>query len=85
MRKLHQICLLIAFVCLATGVARGQSFRVQCPTSTITHPDTTATQIVNSSEPAYNGPTVLASGTKGYLAPSSNVNVSRTRRWKRDT
>ena len=74
MRKLHQICLLIAFVCLATGVARAQSFRVQCPTSTITHPDNTATQIVNSSEPAYNGPTVLASGAKGYLAPSSNVN-----------
>ncbi len=38
MRKMHHIGLLIAFVCLATGVARAQSFRVQCPTSTITHP-----------------------------------------------
>jgi len=70
MRKLHHIGLLIALVCLATGVARGQSFRVQCPDHTITHP----TAANNNSEPAYTGPTVLASGTKGYLAPSSNVN-----------
>jgi len=69
MRKLHHIGLLIALVCLATGVARAQSFRVQCPTSTITHPAAN-----NDSEPAYTGPTVLASGGKGYLAPSSNVN-----------
>jgi FtsP/CotA-like multicopper oxidase with cupredoxin domain len=69
MRKLHQIGLLIAFISLATGVARAQSFRVQCPTSTITHPAAN-----NDSEPAYTGPTVLASGAKGYLAPRSNVN-----------
>jgi FtsP/CotA-like multicopper oxidase with cupredoxin domain len=69
MRKLHHIGLLIALVCLATGVARAQSFRVQCPTSTITHPAAN-----NDSEPAYTGPTLLASGGKGYLAPSSNVN-----------
>jgi FtsP/CotA-like multicopper oxidase with cupredoxin domain len=69
MRKLHHIGLLIALVCLATGVARAQSFRVQCPTSTITHPAAN-----NDSEPAYTGPTVLASGAKGYLAPSSKVN-----------
>ena len=69
MRKLHHIGLLIALVCLATGVARAQSFRVQCPTSTITHPAAN-----NDSEPAYTGPTVLATGTKGFLAPSSNVN-----------
>ena len=70
MKKLHHIGLLIALVCLATGVARGQSFRVQCPTSTLTHP----VAANNNLEPAYTGPTVLASGTKGYLAPSSNVN-----------
>src|SRR6267378_3510707 len=70
MRKLHHIGLLIALVCLATGVARGQSFRVQCPTSTLTHP----VAANNNLEPAYTGPTVLASGNKGYLAPSSNVN-----------
>jgi len=43
--------------------AFGQSFRVQCPTSTITHPDTTPTQLVNSSEPAYTKPTYPASST----------------------
>jgi len=68
MRKLHHIGLLIAFVCLATGVARGQSFRVQCPTSTITHP----TAANNNSEPAYNGPTY--SSTSGYPAAPTNVN-----------
>jgi len=49
MRKLHQIGLLIAFISLATGVAKGQSFRVQCPDSTITHPAATT-------EPPYTGP-----------------------------
>jgi FtsP/CotA-like multicopper oxidase with cupredoxin domain len=68
MRKLHQICLLIAFVCLATGVARGQSFRVQCPTSTITHP----VAANNNSEPAYTGPTYT--GTTGFPAAPARVN-----------
>ena len=64
--------------------AYAQSFRVQCPTSTITHPDPKATG-VNNSEPAYNGPTLLApvavttdpnTGKQvgGYLAPAANVN-----------
>src|SRR6202171_2892301 len=35
--------------------ARAQSFRVQCPTSTITHPSSTLHD--NNSEPAYVGPT----------------------------
>src|SRR5882757_3919689 len=68
MRKLRQIGLLIAFVCLTTGVARAQSFRVQCPTSTITHPVATN----NNSEPAYAGPTY--SGTTGYPAAPARVN-----------
>src|SRR5437588_12881949 len=68
MRKLHQIGLLIAFVCLATGVVSAQSFRVQCPTSTITH----QTAANNNSEPAYNGPTY--SSTSGYPAAPTNVN-----------
>src|SRR5882762_1405583 len=71
MRKLHQIGLLIVFVCLTTGVARAQSFRVQCPTSTITHP---AAIHDNNSEPAYSGPTTLTTGGAKYLAPSANVN-----------
>src|ERR1700687_5271838 len=66
--------------------ARAQSFRVQCPTSTITHPDPAK----NNTEPAYTAPTQLTcsvtggcagsgasnAGTSnaGYLTPSSNVN-----------
>src|SRR5256886_8577246 len=69
MRKLHQICLLIAFVCLATGVARAQSFRVQCPTATITHP--TATN--NNSEPAYTAPT-FTSGQTYVTSNAGHVN-----------
>jgi FtsP/CotA-like multicopper oxidase with cupredoxin domain len=55
-----------------------QSFRVQCPTSTITHPTApTSTQ----GEPVYNGPTVFttagstAANPGGYLIPTpSSVN-----------
>ncbi len=68
MRKLHQICLLIAFVCLATGVARAQSFRVQCPASTITHP----VAANNDAEPAYTGPSYT--GTSGFPAAPAKVN-----------
>jgi hypothetical protein len=55
--------------------AMAQSFRVECPASTITHP----VAANNNSEPAYNGPTVFTtkpiSGTSGgYSVPSSNVN-----------
>jgi hypothetical protein len=52
-----------------------QSFRVQCPTSTITHPIAAN----NNAEPAYAGPTqfgtVPISGkTGGYVTPTANVN-----------
>jgi len=66
--------------------AGAQSFRVQCPTSTITHPDPTK----NNGEPVYAGPTGFAcsvpggcagsgasnAGTSnaGWLTPSTNVN-----------
>ena len=63
--------------------APAASFRVQCPPSTITHPDPKNAGI-NSSEPAYTAPTQLTcsvangcGGTKGnvgYLVPSKNVN-----------
>ncbi|HKC17119.1 MAG TPA: multicopper oxidase family protein [Steroidobacteraceae bacterium] len=49
--------------------AAAQSFRVQCPGSTITHPSAD-----NNSEPAYTGPTVQALNAAGYLAPTGNVN-----------
>jgi len=51
--------------------ANAQSFRVQCPTSTITHPS--ALTNVNG-EPAYTGPTTQTPGAKGYLTPTANVN-----------
>jgi hypothetical protein len=41
-----------------------QSFRVQCPTSTLTHPDPGNTG-VNNAEPAYNGPTQFTRPTTG--------------------
>jgi FtsP/CotA-like multicopper oxidase with cupredoxin domain len=53
-----------------TQAARAQSFRVQCPTSTITHPNAAN----NNSEPAYTGPTVFTTNSQGYLTPSSNIN-----------
>jgi FtsP/CotA-like multicopper oxidase with cupredoxin domain len=51
--------------------AAAQSFRVQCPTSTITHPSNLAD--VNA-EPAYTGPTTQAVNSQGFLAPTGNVN-----------
>ena len=50
--------------------AGAQSFQVQCPTSTITHP----VAANNNAEPSYLGPTTFAAGPNGYLTPSANVN-----------
>ena len=65
-RKLSLLPLLVS---LAT-IAGAQSFRVQCPASTITHPNPAN----NNSEPAYNGPTTLTLGPNGFYVPSANVN-----------
>jgi FtsP/CotA-like multicopper oxidase with cupredoxin domain len=67
MRKLCEI-LLPMVLFLAPLTAGAQSFRVQCPTSTISHP----VAANNDSEPAYTGPTY--SGTTGYPAAPANVN-----------
>src|ERR1700676_4814385 len=48
--------IVVLLLSLAALPAMGQSFRVQCPTSTITHPDPADTA-KNSTEPAYTGPT----------------------------
>ena len=74
MRKSLQVWLPIFLLCLAVGVD-AQSFRVQCPTSTITHPDPNDSG-VNSSEPAYTGPTVFGLDPKGggFQVPTANVN-----------
>jgi FtsP/CotA-like multicopper oxidase with cupredoxin domain len=55
-------------ISLAAGAASAQSFRVQCPTSTVTHP----TAANNNSEPAYAGPTYT--GTSGFPATPAHVN-----------
>src|SRR5450759_4185878 len=67
---------LVVLVTVAATSASAQSFRVQCPTTTITHPSALNN---NNAEPAYTGPTVLAVdlaavASKNYLAPTSNVN-----------
>ena len=61
---------------IASGLASAQSFRVQCPTSTITHPSSLTN---TSAEPTYHGPTQFktqpVSGTTGgYLVPAGSVN-----------
>src|SRR5260370_2011347 len=69
MRKPYRVWMPILLVCFATVAASAQSFRVQCPTNTITHPDTTPTQLVNSAEPTYSGPTSLVMGPSAFLIP----------------
>jgi Multicopper oxidase len=67
----------VGLLCAFALPAMAQSFRVQCPQSTITHPSNLND---NNVEPGYTGPTTLtavaptAKGDGGYLAPSKNVN-----------
>ena len=68
MRKSYQVWLPILLVCFATVAASAQSFRVQCPTSTKTHPNAAN----NNSEPTFVGPTYT--GTNGYPSAPANVN-----------
>jgi FtsP/CotA-like multicopper oxidase with cupredoxin domain len=60
--------LVLALIGIAMLPAAAQSFRVQCPTTTITHPTAADT------EPAYAQVTTLATGANGYLVPTANVN-----------
>jgi len=68
MKKLCQVLLILLFVCLVPIAVNAQSFRVQCPNSTITHP----VAANNNSEPPYAGPTYT--GTNGYGTAPANVN-----------
>src|SRR5690242_6127805 len=70
MRKMSPLFFSLVLVVIMTVAASGQSFQVQCPTSTITHPNAAN----NNSEPDYAGPTVFSPGTKGYLEPTGTVN-----------
>ncbi len=68
LKKLHRIWQSTAMLCIAAMAVNAQSFRVQCPPSTITHPNANT----NNSEPTYVGPTYA--GTSGYPSAPSNVN-----------
>jgi FtsP/CotA-like multicopper oxidase with cupredoxin domain len=73
--RLFRCALATLLLCGLALPAAAQSFRVQCPTSTITHP----VAANNNAEPAYTGPTVLANNNSsvpaaGYMAPVANVN-----------
>ncbi len=83
LRMQHRLWLSLALFCLGAMVANAQSFRVQCPASTITHPanatNTCGAAGINNCEPPYNGPTVfgtqpVAGTSGGYVVPQSNVN-----------
>jgi len=79
-RNFGTLGLLVVLVCVAALSANAQSFRVQCPTSTITHP----TAASNNAEPPYSGATHFtctvangcggSAGNAGYLVPNSSVN-----------
>jgi FtsP/CotA-like multicopper oxidase with cupredoxin domain len=65
---------LFASVLMISGAAlpaTAQSFRVQCPTSTITHPSTLTN---TSTEPNYTAPTAFTTGPNGFQVPTANVN-----------
>jgi len=71
----------VVLVLAAALPANAQSFRVQCPTSTITHPAVNPNSPTqdNNSEPSYLGPTTFTNTNpttpaNGYLLPSANVN-----------
>ncbi len=71
MNKLRLHYLSLVLLMTAATMASAQSFQVQCPTSTITHP---ASLHDNNAEPDYTGPTSLSLGAKGYFEPTANVN-----------
>ena len=69
-RKLEITCILLLVFCVAALPAAAQSFRAQCPPSTITHPGD------NNAEPAYNGPTQFTrptTGTQQWVVPTSGT------------
>ena len=70
MKKLSPLYFSLGLIMFATVTARGQSFQVQCPTSTITHP----VEANNNSEPNYIGATSFTTGSDGYQVPGANVN-----------
>ena len=73
MKKQSPLCFSILVMMFATVAASGQSFQVQCPVSTLTHPDSTSTG-VNNAELAFKGATTFTTGAGQYQTPTGNVN-----------
>ncbi len=77
LKKLDRLYLIAGLMCVAALAANAQSFRVQCPTSTITHPILPICSTnplapgCNNSEPAYLGPTVFAPCTPNQIIPGT--------------
>ena len=78
MRKSYQVWISMLIIAFAAVGASAQSFRVQCPTFTITHPLSGANcgtnptaPGCNNSEPAYNGPTQFSPPTLGLPGGTS--------------
>ena len=87
MRKSYQVWISTLIVAFTAVAASPQSFRVQCPTSTITHPlagtncgKNPTNPGCNNTEPAYTGPTQFATAlapteagvtSGGFLTPVS--------------
>lgn len=70
--KMRAAWFLLTMILMAGLIASAQSFKVQCPTSTITHPSNLTN--VNA-EPAYTGPTTYTTDPQGgYEVPASKVN-----------
>ena len=67
-RKLGTTVILLVLIFVAALPAAAQSFRVQCPDHTITHPSAAK----NNSEPPYVGPTYT--GLNGYPSAPAHVN-----------
>jgi len=76
MRNTCRFWLPLFVLAIATTTVSAQSFRVQCPPSTITHPGS------NNSEPAYTGPTIYTcsvnQGCSGYQGIVSNAGPNNT-------
>jgi hypothetical protein len=76
-RRESVLFLFVVVLVLAAAIpASAQSFRVQCPTTTVTHPNAVTS---SQGEPNYNGPTQFTTapvnGTQGgYVTPNSNLN-----------
>jgi len=78
MKKAFEIWVPVVLICFATLDASAQSFRVQCPTSTITHPASKPNSPTgdNNSEPPYNGPTQFTrptTGTTQWAVPTTGT------------